>query len=180
MEQIPGTPVENAALPRNWERAVGYEGQARYLAVWWEPCGDEIVFSDGQVTATGNWPFFLHLTRETWSAALHLALDGALWALGSSEEPATHRLLLDLQERRGYVVTVADAEAFLAAQWPVRETQTVQVTLEQLTGWLEAAGGRLGDYTPADICGECGGFGWLTASDGYEACPVCNGQGVVK
>ncbi len=117
MEQIPGTLVENAVLPRNWERAVGYTDTSRFLAVWWEPCGDEVMYSDGQATATGNWPFFLHL-RETWAAPLHLAL-GETWRLGSAEEPATHRLLLDLQERRGYVATVAEAETFLAAQWSV-------------------------------------------------------------
>ncbi len=115
-DQVPGTLVENAVLPHNWERAVGYDGQARFLAVWWESCGDEVVYGDGQVTATGHWLFFLHLTRELWGTPLHLALNGALWALGSSEEPATHRLILDLQERRGYVALAADADAFLQTQ----------------------------------------------------------------
>ena len=36
-------------LPRNWERAFGYDGEARYVAFYWTPVGDEAMYDDGQV-----------------------------------------------------------------------------------------------------------------------------------
>ena len=40
------------------EQAVGYRNDrnAHYLALWWEPCGDEAMVSDGFITFTGHWP----------------------------------------------------------------------------------------------------------------------------
>ena len=60
------------------ERAVGYqrEQEARFLALWWEPCGDEVMVSDGYISFTGHWPGYLtyvqhpriypHLAATTW------------------------------------------------------------------------------------------------------------------
>ncbi len=43
------------------EQALGYpdENGARFLALWWDPAGDEAMISDGAVTATGIWAGYL-------------------------------------------------------------------------------------------------------------------------
>ena len=96
------------------ERAVGYsnERHARFLALWWEPCGDEAMVSDGFVTFTGHWPGYLAFVQHP-AVASHLAG----YDLGSSEAPAIHRLLIDLQERTAFIATGAEVERFLANQW---------------------------------------------------------------
>ena len=33
----------------------GYEGTGRLIAMWWSPWGDELMISDGSLTATGHW-----------------------------------------------------------------------------------------------------------------------------
>jgi hypothetical protein len=34
-------------LPRNWERALGYDGDARCVAFYWTPAGDDAMYDDG-------------------------------------------------------------------------------------------------------------------------------------
>ena len=96
------------------ERAVGYRNQreAHYLALWWEPCGDEVMVSDGYVTFTGHWPGYLAYVQ-------HRLVAPALvnYNLGSSEDPATHRILIDLESRQAYIVLGAEGERILASQW---------------------------------------------------------------
>ena len=43
------------------EQAVGFQNDrnVRYLALWWEPAGDEAMLSDGFVTFTGHWPGYM-------------------------------------------------------------------------------------------------------------------------
>jgi hypothetical protein len=43
-----------AMMPRNWERAFGYDGEARYVCFYWTPLGDEAMYDDGQIAADGN------------------------------------------------------------------------------------------------------------------------------
>jgi hypothetical protein len=56
--------LPNSPLPRNWERAFGYKGSARYLAVYWTPCGDEAMYADGHTSGTAHWPVFQELIRQ--------------------------------------------------------------------------------------------------------------------
>lgn len=96
------------------ESAVGYQNHknAHYLALWWEPCGDEVMVSDGIVTFTGHWPGYLAYVQ-------HALVAPALFKynLGSSEDFATHRLLIDLDTRQASVVLVAECERILSSQW---------------------------------------------------------------
>lgn len=96
------------------ERAVGYQNQknARYLALWWEPCGDEVMVSDGIVSFTGHWPGYLAYVQ-------HPLVAPALfnYNLGSSEDFATHRLMIDLDTRQAFVVLAAECEQILSSQW---------------------------------------------------------------
>ena len=95
------------------EQALGYTGQARFFATWWEPCGDEAIISDGRTTATGEWQGFLAYVQ-------HPIIYPALYRidLGSSETEAKAWLVIDQQERKAWIATPKDARSFLAQQWP--------------------------------------------------------------
>ena len=96
------------------ERAVGYQNQrnARYLALWWEPCGDEVMVSDGIVSFTGHWPGYLAYVQHPLVAPALINYN-----LGSSEDFATHRLLIDLDTRQAFVFLTAECGRILASQW---------------------------------------------------------------
>ncbi len=96
------------------ERAVGYQNQhnARYLALWWEPCGDEVMVSDGILSFTGHWPDYLAYVQHPLVAPALINYN-----LGSSEDFATHRLLIDLDSRQAFVVLAVEGERILSSQW---------------------------------------------------------------
>ena len=75
------------------ERAVGYQNErnARYLALWWEPCGDEVMVADGYVSFTGHWSGYLAFIQHRRIYPLLVGLN-----LGSSEEAADYHLVIDL------------------------------------------------------------------------------------
>jgi hypothetical protein len=107
------------------EQAVGYRNtkNARYLALWWEPCGDEAMVSDGLVTFTGHWPGYLAYVQHR-----HVFHHLAGCPLGSSEEPARMKLIIDLRERKGMVAMARESDRFLDAQWqPVGPTENTLV-----------------------------------------------------
>lgn len=100
------------------ERAVGYQNErsARYLALWWEPCGDEVMVSDGYVSFTGHWQGYLAFIQHRRVYPLLVGLN-----LGSSEESADYHLVIDLVERKAYVAPNRDADRLLSSQWQTGE-----------------------------------------------------------
>ena len=118
------------------EQAVGYENthNARYLALWWEPAGDEAMVSDGFVTFTGHWAGYLAFIHHK-SIYHHLAI----YNLGSSDDPAEYRLVVDLQVRKVYIAKTRDAETVVAGQWEVIPNLAGQVLLssEDFEGQLQ-------------------------------------------
>jgi hypothetical protein len=102
-----------ATAPPMLCEAVGYSGSARYVGFYWTPCGDEIIYTDGRLSADGDWHAWLVFTRHK-SIAPHL--EG--YNLGSSDEEATHWLLIDRQTHALYV----------GAQGEVRHTLRCQYT----------------------------------------------------
>jgi len=52
------TPV-NIPVPPMLALAIGYKGDAQYVSFQWTPFGDEVEYSDGRTSATGNWQAFL-------------------------------------------------------------------------------------------------------------------------
>ncbi len=135
------TPL-TAPVPPQFEGALGYEGDARYVAFYWQPVGDELMCDDGQVAADGNWWAWIDFVNHP-AVYHHLLLpcprcrgvgttnqlenepctvcDGAgrlPLNLGNSDEEATHWLILDRQERKLYVAPVATGRRFLQEQWP--------------------------------------------------------------
>ncbi len=44
-----------ATAPPMLCEAVGYSGSARYVGFYWTPYGDEIIYTDGRLSADGDW-----------------------------------------------------------------------------------------------------------------------------
>ena len=78
-------------VPPSLAGALGYTGEARYLAIWWEAADDKAMWSDSRTTSDGWWHGFLTYVQHP-RVEPYLAPYG----LGSSEEPAVYYLLLDL------------------------------------------------------------------------------------
>lgn len=119
------------------EQAVGYENtrDARYLALWWEPSGDEAMVSDGFVTFTGHWPGYLAYIHHT---SVYCFLSP--YNLGSLEDPAEYRLMIDLEERTAYIAQSSESEKILSAQWKQEVTQTepVSISSEELEELIQS------------------------------------------
>jgi hypothetical protein len=164
-------------LPRNWERAFGYDGEARYVAFYWTPVGDEAMYDDGQVSSDGNWRLFLTLRHQ------HPELDRR-YNLGYSEMEADHWLLLDRETRELVVLPRAEARARLRQQWPLMDLDTeltaldwsvIQEAVQQALDNVETA---MEQIQPCDTCFYSVAPGWLQSEGGgFDPCPVCNGWG---
>lgn len=42
------------SLPRQFAELLGYPGRARFVAFYWEPVGDEVMYDDGQSAGTAE------------------------------------------------------------------------------------------------------------------------------
>ncbi len=85
-------------LPRSFEKALGYPGDSRQVAFYWDPCGDETMYDDGICSGDCNWPGFLEFVRHPSVAPWLSPYD-----LGSSDSEAKHWLLCDRESRKVYV-----------------------------------------------------------------------------
>ena len=50
--------------PPNLAEALGYSGKARWIGCSWTPYGDEVVWDDGRLDATGEWDAYLAFTQH--------------------------------------------------------------------------------------------------------------------
>jgi len=95
-------------VPPMLEEAIGYDGDDRYVAFYWTPAGDAILWDTGWSSATGQWPAWLIFVRHPRIASALMS-----YHLGSSDQEATHWLLLDRHERTVSVSPGRDVHAFL-------------------------------------------------------------------
>jgi len=103
------------------EAALGYDGTARYVAFYWIPAGDELMWDEGWRSADGEWQGWLTFTRHP-----RVAPELAPYNFGDSDTPPTHWLLLDREARTCFVGTATAVQQALytgnptpdAAAWP--------------------------------------------------------------
>ncbi len=93
--------------------AIGYKGKERFVSFQWTPYGDEAEYSDGRLSATGNWQSFLAYIQHP-VVSPHLKE----YDLGSSDSEAKHALILDRVQQEIFIAPVKVAEKFLNEQWP--------------------------------------------------------------
>jgi hypothetical protein len=94
-------------------KAIGYTGDARYIAFNWTPYGDEAEYADGRMSATGNWQAFLAYIQHPAVSPLLEDYD-----FGSSESEAKYCLILDREKLELLIGPVKEAHVFLTEQWP--------------------------------------------------------------
>jgi hypothetical protein len=125
------TPL-NVPVPPMLAKAIGYTGDARFVSFQWTPYGDEVDYSDGRVSATGNWHAFLAYIQHP-AVSPHLG-D---YDFGSSDTEAHHALILDQVKQAVYVAPVKAAERFLSEQWP--KQPPVRMSQEEFTAVVTKA-----------------------------------------
>jgi hypothetical protein len=174
-------------LPRNWERAFGYDGEARYVAFYWTPVGDEAMYDDGRVSGDSNWRLFLTLRHQ------HPELDPC-YNVGDSDVEADHWLLLNRETRDLAVLPRAVAHARPRQQWPTTDPSDMSLSGRSLDAELTAfdwdvireavqqaldnVESVVAQIQPCDTCFYSIAPGWLQAEDGgFDPCPVCSGWG---
>ena len=121
--QWPALPVPGALvqiplpLPDMLLGAVGYDGDARYVALRWSGGGGgDVLLTDGPVTTTGWWPPWRLLVRE--HPLGRVMFDS--YDLGDLQDDpgilAPHWLLADRWEHTLHVGLARDVQQFLATQ----------------------------------------------------------------
>lgn len=130
------------------EDALGYAGDARLLSIYWTPAGDEAMLDDGLESGDGNPGGYLAYVDHP-RVALGIAETGITrWALGSSDEPNTHRLVIDRQTRTAWLATEEEATDALAAQWPPAPPITPEEQAEVLASLKDGLRRAMANYTP--------------------------------
>jgi hypothetical protein len=109
------TPARTVRLPLGCPAQLvelsGYDGAGRLVAMWWTPFGDELMFSDGTITATGDYRGWLSFCAHPLTRLLLNSYE-----LGSSEQEAEHWLLVDRHAATLDVGLAHDVQALLATQ----------------------------------------------------------------
>lgn len=119
-------------VPPMFEKSLGYKGESRFVALYWE-CFDEVCFHDTSMNSgtldSAGWLLF---TQHPF-VRLHLhSFD-----FGSTGVPARHWLLLDRESRRFYVgeretiESFLDTEAYPDAKTAVRQGPETTITLDE-------------------------------------------------
>jgi hypothetical protein len=75
--------------------------------------GDEALYNDGRLSATGNWEAFITYVRHPAVSPLLQDYD-----LGSSNSEAKHAIILDQEKHEVFIAPVKAVQTFLTKQWP--------------------------------------------------------------
>lgn len=108
LNQIYPLPIEP---PPMLEEALGYNGQARFVAFYWG-AGDEAYYNDGYISTQGEWDAYLLFVNHPLVAPVLQA-----YHLDTTEEEATHWLLLDREDRQIAVAPAQIAKLYVKGQW---------------------------------------------------------------
>ena len=113
-------------VPPMLESAFGYTGDAPFVAFYWEPCGDELAWRDGQRSVVGaSWYAWLSFLRHPAIAPILVA-----YHFGSSETEADDWLILDRLNRQIAVAPHRVAQQILAFQWPPAPPVEMPIVLD--------------------------------------------------
>lgn len=105
--------IDEFVCPAEFWPALGYDGDARYVAIYWEQCGDEASWADGRRAFCGaHWPSYLALLKHNFSPG-----HPYHWLLGSSDAEAVFWLVVDREEGRAWLAPTEPAESGLRSQW---------------------------------------------------------------
>ena len=102
-------------LEDGWLRRFGYPGTRRFVALYWEPCGDEACYDDGASSACGlcdNWLYLGFVHRADVGRWLH---EQGL-NLGSSDDAAHDWLVADSLTGDLYAAPSREASAVVRQQ----------------------------------------------------------------
>jgi hypothetical protein len=134
------TPL-NVPVPPMLAKAIAYTGEARFVSFQWTPYSDETDYSDGRVSATGNWQAFLAFIH-------HPAISPHLehYDLGSSDSEAKHALILDQEKQALFIAPAKEAQKFLSEQWP--KEPPIHMSQEEYTAFVSKA---LKNLRPRDV-----------------------------
>ena len=110
-------------LPPGFLQAFGYPGNHRYVALFWEPAGDEACYDDGVSYACGMSDNWLYL-RFIHQPDVFRWLDGQGLNLGNSDEPADHWLIADAVTGDLYAAPRREALEIVLQQTPPAEGHT--------------------------------------------------------
>jgi hypothetical protein len=102
-------------LPQGWLTAFGYDGRRRFVALFWEPCGDESCYDDGQSFACGLCDNGLFLGFVYQAHVDHWLNENGIH-LGDSEREARHWLVADALAGDLYAAPRGDASFVVRTQ----------------------------------------------------------------
>jgi hypothetical protein len=102
-------------LPTDFLARFGYQGGRQFVALYWEPCGDEACYDDGISSACGmsdNWLYLAFVRQpdvKPW-------LDENGIHLGNSDEAARHWMVVDAATNEVYSAPRGEALRILHTQ----------------------------------------------------------------
>jgi hypothetical protein len=102
-------------LPTDFLARFNYQGERRFVALYWEPCGDEAAYDDGISSAIGlsdNW-LYLDFIRQP---DVRRWLDKNGIHLGNRDEEARHWLIVDAATNEVYTAPRSEAFRILRTQ----------------------------------------------------------------
>lgn len=109
-------PIPDFICPESFWGCYGYEGDARYVAIYWVPAGDEAAYHDGRTSLVGaDWIAYLRLLEGNERIGVLSRRQSA--TLGSSEEIASHYLVVDREGGKAWIAPVREAHEFVVKQW---------------------------------------------------------------
>jgi hypothetical protein len=102
-------------LPPGFLVAFGYRGTRRFLALYWEPCGDESCYCDGVSTAVGMTDDWLYLDFIRQPHVLRWREEHDL-DLGSSDGEAKDWLVVDSSTGKLFAAPRMEAHSIVVRQ----------------------------------------------------------------
>jgi hypothetical protein len=131
---LPGTPVD-LPIPPELAEALGYRGDARFVAFHYSACGDDAVVDDGRTCSTcGPWAFIAYRRHRAVAPLL------APFNLGYSDRDADHCIVLDREAGRASVGAIDEAREFLHARHrppPVVSREQAEAMRRELEAMME-------------------------------------------